>query len=155
MSSFVVACGGTGGHLSPGIALSEALAARGHTVTLLISHKKVDARLSEKYPQLKFERVHGAPFGLRPATLLRFLWEQSQGLLYSLNLIRRVKPDVIIGFGGFTNAGVVLAGRLRHGELRVSEIDGVPALRSPRLPLLEGLGFRVEPNGLVLDPTPH
>ena len=46
MNSFVIACGGTGGHLSPGIALAEALVARGHRATLLISHKKVDARLS-------------------------------------------------------------------------------------------------------------
>ncbi|NBR09877.1 MAG: hypothetical protein EBT98_09590, partial [Opitutaceae bacterium] len=41
---FVIACGGTGGHLSPGIALAEALLARGHGVTLFISQKKVDTR---------------------------------------------------------------------------------------------------------------
>ncbi|HEX2860912.1 MAG TPA: UDP-N-acetylglucosamine--N-acetylmuramyl-(pentapeptide) pyrophosphoryl-undecaprenol N-acetylglucosamine transferase [Lacunisphaera sp.] len=126
MSSFIVACGGTGGHLSPGVALAEALVARGHTVTLLISHKKVDARLSEKYPKLTFERVHGAPFGLRPRKLMRFGWEQGQGLLFSLNLIRRVKPDVIIGFGGFTNAGVVLAGRFRGVPVALHEANRVP-----------------------------
>ncbi|HEY8995608.1 MAG TPA: UDP-N-acetylglucosamine--N-acetylmuramyl-(pentapeptide) pyrophosphoryl-undecaprenol N-acetylglucosamine transferase [Lacunisphaera sp.] len=126
MSSFIIACGGTGGHLSPGIALAEALVARGHRVTLLISHKKVDARLSEKYPQLTFERVQAAPFGWRPDKLLRFLWEQGQGLAYSLNLIRRVKPDVIIGFGGFTNAGVVFAGRLGHVPVALHEANRVP-----------------------------
>jgi len=44
-----------GRHLSPGIALAEGLTARGHETTLLISHKKVDARLMEKYPLLRFE----------------------------------------------------------------------------------------------------
>ena len=66
MSKFIIACGGTGGHLSPGIALAEALVARGHGVTLFISHKDVDTRLVEKYPHLAAQRVASAPFGLRP-----------------------------------------------------------------------------------------
>ena len=126
MSRFIIACGGTGGHLSPGIALAEALVARQHQVTLLISHKKVDARLSEKYPQLTFARVPGVPFSWRPDAHLRFHWQQFQGLLFSLALIRRVKPDAIVGFGGFTNAGVVLAGRLRHVPVALHEANRIP-----------------------------
>jgi UDP-N-acetylglucosamine--N-acetylmuramyl-(pentapeptide) pyrophosphoryl-undecaprenol N-acetylglucosamine transferase len=37
MSRFLISCGGTGGHLSPGIALAEGLRARGHDSRLLIS----------------------------------------------------------------------------------------------------------------------
>lgn len=132
MSSYLIACGGTGGHLSPGIALAEALVARGHTATLLISHKKVDARLSEKYPRLTFERVPGTPFGWSPLVHLRFHWEQAKGLLFSLRLIRRVQPDVIIGFGGFTNASVVLAGRLCGVPVALHEANRIPG-RAVRL----------------------
>ena len=39
----IIACGGTGGHLFPGIAVGETLLARGHQVTLLISEKKIDS----------------------------------------------------------------------------------------------------------------
>ena len=53
----LIACGGTGGHLFPGIAVAEALQARGHEVLLLISEKKVDAQASAKYPHLEFETV--------------------------------------------------------------------------------------------------
>jgi len=49
MSKYLISCGGTGGHLSPGIALAEGLAARGHEAVLLVSQKKVDSRLLEKY----------------------------------------------------------------------------------------------------------
>ncbi|PYJ22196.1 MAG: hypothetical protein DME99_06140 [Verrucomicrobia bacterium] len=39
----VIACGGTGGHLFPGIAVAEVLRDRGHEVMLLISEKDIDA----------------------------------------------------------------------------------------------------------------
>ena len=126
MSSFIIACGGTGGHLSPGIALAEALVKHGHTATLLISRKKVDARLSEKYPQLTFLRVPSAPFGWRPDVHLIFHWRQTQGLLFSLDLIRKLKPAAIVGFGGFTNAGVVIAGRLSGVPVALHEANRIP-----------------------------
>ena len=39
----VIACGGTGGHLFPGIAVAEVLRNRGHEVMLLVSEKDIDA----------------------------------------------------------------------------------------------------------------
>ncbi len=126
MSRFVIACGGTGGHLSPGIALAEALMARGHTVTLFISHKKVDTRLVEKYPHLPVARVPSAPFGWRPDTQLRFHWKQTQGLFFCLRFMRENRPDAIIGFGGFTNASVVMAGRMLGVPVALHEANRVP-----------------------------
>ncbi len=126
MSRFIIACGGTGGHLSPGIALAEALAARGHASTLFISHKKVDTRLVEKYPHLAVARVPSAPFGWRPDVQWRFFRWQLQGLLFSLKFMRANRPDAIIGFGGFTNAGVVLAGRLLGVPVALHEANRIP-----------------------------
>lgn len=128
MSRFLIACGGTGGHLSPGIALAEALIARGHTATLFISAKRVDTRLVEKYPHLAAARVPSAPFGWRPDVHLRFHWRQTQGLLFSLRFIREHRPDAIVGFGGFTNAGVVMAGRLMGIPVALHEANRVPGL---------------------------
>jgi len=126
VSKFVIACGGTGGHLSPGIALAEALITRGHTVTLFISQKKVDTRLIGKYGHLAAERVPSAPFGWRPDVHLRFHWRQTQGLLFSLKFIRTHRPDAIVGFGGFTNAGVVMAGRLLGIPVALHEANRIP-----------------------------
>jgi UDP-N-acetylglucosamine--N-acetylmuramyl-(pentapeptide) pyrophosphoryl-undecaprenol N-acetylglucosamine transferase len=126
MSRFLIACGGTGGHLAPGIALAEALVARGHGTTLFISSKKVDARLCEHYPQLATAQVPSSPFGWRPDVHLRFHWRQTQGLLFSLKFIREHKPDAIVGFGGFTNAGVVMAGWLLGIPVALHEANRVP-----------------------------
>ncbi len=133
MSRFVIACGGTGGHLSPGIALAQALVERGHTATLFISHKQVDTRLVEQYPHLAAERVMSAPFGGRPDVLARFVVKQSRGFLFSWRFLKQHRPDAIIGFGGFTNAGVVVAGRLLGIPVALHEANRIPGLAVRRL----------------------
>ncbi len=133
MNKFVIACGGTGGHLSPGIALAEALVARGHTAVLFISHKQVDTRLVEKYPHLALERVAGAPFGVRPDVLGRFVVKQAQGFLFSWRYLQRARPDAIIGLGGFTNAGVVVAGRMLGIPVALHEANRIPGRAVRRL----------------------
>lgn len=140
MSRFIIACGGTGGHLSPGIALAEALLARGHEATLFISHKQVDTRLVEKYPHLSAQRVASAPFGLRPDVLARFILKQAKGMLFSWRFLKSNRPDAIIGFGGFTNAGVVLAGRLQRVPVALHEANRIPGRAVRRL---SGLAARL------------
>ena len=124
--TFLLSCGGTGGHLSPGIALAEGLAARGHRAVLLISHKTVDSRLSGKYPTLRFEPIHGSPFGVQPAVLGRFVVTQSKGFAAGLRLVRSLRPAAIIGFGGFTTASVILAGAIHGVPVALHEANRVP-----------------------------
>ncbi len=112
MSHFVIACGGTGGHLTPGIALAERLQARGHTTLLLISEKAIDTRLAAKYPQLRFAKIPGAPLVVNPAGLVRFLVGQTRGGIFALRLLRREQASAIVGFGGFTTAAIIFAGWL-------------------------------------------
>jgi len=128
VSTFLISCGGTGGHLSPGISLAEGLRARGHAVTLLISRKKVDARLVEKYPGFTFERMPGTGFSWRPVRLARGVAAQVRALALCLRLIRRIQPDAIVGFGGFTSAPVVAAGRLAGIPIALHESNRVPGL---------------------------
>jgi len=46
MSRVLLACGGTGGHLAPGIALAQRLTEDGHECLLIVSSKVVDARMT-------------------------------------------------------------------------------------------------------------
>ncbi|MCU0792443.1 MAG: UDP-N-acetylglucosamine--N-acetylmuramyl-(pentapeptide) pyrophosphoryl-undecaprenol N-acetylglucosamine transferase [Opitutaceae bacterium] len=124
--TFLLSCGGTGGHLSPGIALAEGLAARGDRAVLLISHKKVDTRLAGKYPGLRFEPIPGTPFGGHPSVLGRFLVSQTKGFAAGLRLVRSLRPAGIVGFGGFTTASVILAGAMHGVPVALHEANRVP-----------------------------
>ena len=126
MSRFVISCGGTGGHLSPGISLAEGLGARGHESVLLISQKKVDARLSERYPHLHFQRMAGRGFSWRPWRLLPFIASQIRAFWFCLRLVRSRRPDAVIGFGGFTSAPLVLAAWVSGVPAALHESNRVP-----------------------------
>lgn len=128
MSKYLISCGGTGGHLSPGISLAEGLAARGHEAVLLVSQKKVDARLLEKYPHLRFERMPGTGFSLNPIQLLKCVLSQARSFLQCLRLVRSLRPDGLVGFGGFTSAPIVFAGRLLGVPVALHESNRVPGL---------------------------
>ncbi len=107
----VIACGGTGGHLFPGIAVAEALCARGHEVMLLISEKKVDAEASAKYSHLRFMTV---PAVAKPPTfsprMLPFLWKTWDSIGRCKKILREFRADAVLGMGGFTSLPPVLAG---------------------------------------------
>lgn len=128
MSRFLISCGGTGGHLSPGIALAEGLAARGHESVLLVSMKKVDARLLEKYPHLRFERSPGTAFSLQPLSLARCAFSQAKAFTHCVGLVRRLRAEGIVGFGGFTSAPVIAAGRFCGVPVALHESNRVPGL---------------------------
>lgn len=126
MSTFLISCGGTGGHLSPGIALAEALADRQHQAILLVSQKAIDTRLLQNYPALHFERIPGSPLSASPAAFARFISSQSRGFAASLRLLRDLHPDCVVGFGGFTTAAIILAARFRHLPIALHEANRVP-----------------------------
>lgn len=125
MSRFLIACGGTGGHLAPGIALGQWLKAKGHRPLLLISNKQIDTRLIQKYPELEFAIIPGAPLLLGAVGLIKFGLQQTRGLLYSWRLIRRERPVAIVGFGGFTTASIIVAGWLRGVPVALHEANRV------------------------------
>jgi len=106
----IIACGGTGGHLFPGIAVAESLRAQGHEVLLLVSEKKVDAEASAKYSHLKFQTV---PAVAKPATLspkmLPFLWRLWGSIRRCKSIIQSFNADAVLGMGGFTSLPPVYA----------------------------------------------
>jgi len=121
----LIVCGGTGGHLAPGIAIAEGLHAKGHQALLCISRKQVDARLSRKYSQLEFRTAPGSPLRWHPLKLARFFVSQVQALFFYWRLIRGWKPDLVMGLGGFLSAGFLVPSLILRKRLIIHEANRV------------------------------
>ena len=123
----IIACGGTGGHLFPGIAVAETLRDRGHEVMLFISEKEVDALAIREHPELRYERLPsiGLPTGFSPA-IFGFVRRFSQSLGRCRAIYRKFQPNVILGMGGFTSTAPVMAGRMRGISTFIHESNAIP-----------------------------
>ncbi len=123
----VIACGGTGGHLFPGIAVAQALRARGHESVLLISEKEIDALASEGYSELKFEKVPaiGLPKLVSPAAV-KFSFRLLSTYRRCAAIIKAVEADAVLGMGGFTSMPPIMAGRRRRAKTFIHESNAIP-----------------------------
>ncbi len=132
MSKIMIACGGTGGHLAPGIAVAEVLQARKNECLLLISEKQVDSRLVEKYAYLNFMTIPGRAFAGGPIQRLRFIGSMISNFLSARRLLRQEAPALVLLFGGYLSLGLGLAARLAGVPVAMHEANCVPG-RSIRL----------------------
>jgi UDP-N-acetylglucosamine--N-acetylmuramyl-(pentapeptide) pyrophosphoryl-undecaprenol N-acetylglucosamine transferase len=123
----VIACGGTGGHLFPGVAVAEALRERGHEVMLFVSEKEIDALALAGRQQFRFERLPsiGLPSVYSPA-ILGFVRRFNYSLALCRSIYRKFQPHVVLGMGGFTSTAPVLAGRMRGIATFVHESNAIP-----------------------------
>jgi UDP-N-acetylglucosamine--N-acetylmuramyl-(pentapeptide) pyrophosphoryl-undecaprenol N-acetylglucosamine transferase len=121
-----IACGGTGGHLFPGIAVAQALHERGHEVMLLVSAKQIDAVALKDYPNFRAEVVPGMGWtGINPQAL-RFFFKVLQARTVCRGLFKSFKPHAVLGMGGFTSAVPLLVGRRMKAATYLHESNAIP-----------------------------
>lgn len=130
-----IACGGTGGHLFPGLAVGRELSARGARVTLLVSPKEVDQEAIRGLTgihaaTLPAVGLQGRNYG---AFLLGFAraWGAARRRFLDRSDAQR-PPDAILGMGGFTAAPPMLAGRHLGAATFLHESNTIPG-RANRL----------------------
>jgi len=120
----LLAAGGTGGHLFPAEALANALSRRGVAVELVTDERAL--RYGDTFPA---RAMHTVPAGTprsgsiveRGGAILRLGF----GVLKALRLIRRLKPAVVVGFGGYPSVPPLLAASLLGAPTVLHEANGV------------------------------
>lgn len=126
----LIAGGGTGGHLYPGVALAEEVTTRqaGNQVLFVGTERGIEARvIPELGHDIEFIDVAGLKGrGLMGA--LKALFRVPRSMFQSLRIIRRFGPDVAIGVGGYASGPVILTARLLGVPTAILEQNTVPGL---------------------------
>src|ERR1700722_8759614 len=104
-----IACGGTGGHLFPGLAVAEQLRQRGCAVALLISPKDVDQQAVKDVPGVEIFTLPAV--GLQNRNYFSFAKSFGQSFRVARKVFKKRPPQAVLAMGGFTSAPPVLAAR--------------------------------------------
>ena len=105
--TFVLATGGTGGHLFPAQALAERLLAAGAAVRLA-TDRRADA-FAASVPGVEVDRIWAGRIGGGPLHSACGMAETAVGVLQARRLLRRLDPDAVVGFGGYPSVPTMLA----------------------------------------------
>ncbi|OXU14567.1 UDP-N-acetylglucosamine--N-acetylmuramyl-(pentapeptide) pyrophosphoryl-undecaprenol N-acetylglucosamine transferase [Sedimentisphaera salicampi] len=120
--------GGTGGHIYPSLAAAEALEKRADLdISFFCSERAVDSEILDNQPY-SFFPLPAEKFGLNFSFAAGFI----KSLLKSIRILKRSKPCVVVGCGGFVSAPVLLAARLLAVPSVFINIDIIPG-RANRL----------------------
>ena len=147
MTALVMA-GGTGGHIFPGLAIAEALREKGWTVHWLGAPASMESRLVPPrgfaFETVDFSGVRGKglkTLALLPLRLVRALWQ-------SARVVRRVKPDVVIGLGGYITFLAGVASALLGRPVVLHEQNSVAGMANKVLAKVARRTFTAFPNVL-------
>jgi UDP-N-acetylglucosamine--N-acetylmuramyl-(pentapeptide) pyrophosphoryl-undecaprenol N-acetylglucosamine transferase len=131
----LIAAGGTGGHIYPGIAVAKEVMRRhpGSEVRFVGTARGLETRL---VPQAGFELTLIESAGLKNVGMMarvRGLWLLPKSFLAARRLIREFKPDVVAGAGGYVSGPVLLMAALLKVPTLVMESNALPGFTNRSL----------------------
>jgi len=128
MSCLMIMAGGTGGHVFPALAVAERLAQQGVKVVWLGTEKGIESRV---VPEAGYETHWISVQGLRGSGFQRWLFAPVtllRAIFQAISIIRHVKPDCVLGMGGFASGPGGIAASLLGKPLIVHEQNAVAGL---------------------------
>ena len=117
-----IACGGTGGHIYPGLAVAKELRLRGHDVSLWLAGRDAEKGASAEWDSSREDGYptwisHRFPFVLLGAAL---------AISHCRRRMKRDRPDVVLGMGSYASLGPVLAARRLGIPVVLHEANVIP-----------------------------
>jgi UDP-N-acetylglucosamine--N-acetylmuramyl-(pentapeptide) pyrophosphoryl-undecaprenol N-acetylglucosamine transferase len=135
MTRLLIAGGGTGGHLFPGVALAEELRARepDAQIKFVGTRRGIEARvLPELGWDVEFIEVSGLKT-VGTAGAVKGVFRLPKALWQARRIVKAFKPDAVIGVGGYASGPVVLAAKLRGIPTAICEQNSIPGLTNKML----------------------
>jgi len=119
-----IACGGTGGHLFPGIAVANELKKRGCETALLISPKEIDQQAVKGTRDVEIFTLPAV--GLQNRNYVSFGFSFWKSLRAAREIFKKRLPHAVLAMGGFTSAPPILAGGKFGAKTFLHESNTVP-----------------------------
>ncbi len=119
-----IACGGTGGHLFPGIAVAEPLKERGCRIALLISPKDIDQQAVKAARDMEVFTLPAV--GLQNRNYFSFALSFWKSLRAARKIFKNRPPQAVLAMGGFTSAPPVLAAGKIGAKRFLHESNTIP-----------------------------
>jgi UDP-N-acetylglucosamine--N-acetylmuramyl-(pentapeptide) pyrophosphoryl-undecaprenol N-acetylglucosamine transferase len=129
--TIAIACGGTGGHLFPGVAVAEQLVRRGCRPLLLISPKEVDQQAVKTASGMDVVTLPAV--GLSRGHSLAFLRGFVRSYRAARNHFKTTPPRAALAMGGFTAAAPILAAKRLGARTFLHESNTIPGRANRRL----------------------
>jgi UDP-N-acetylglucosamine--N-acetylmuramyl-(pentapeptide) pyrophosphoryl-undecaprenol N-acetylglucosamine transferase len=125
--TLLFAGGGSGGHISPGLAVAERLTELDPTVRVLFvcSRRAIDHTMLSQ-AGVGFATVPGSPFSLRPRALLRFAGNFVRSRRAARSIIQGQGVERVVALGGFVAAPAVAAAVRQHTPVTLVNLDAPP-----------------------------
>jgi UDP-N-acetylglucosamine--N-acetylmuramyl-(pentapeptide) pyrophosphoryl-undecaprenol N-acetylglucosamine transferase len=144
----LVMAGGTGGHIFPGLAVAQALRDKGWRVHWLGAPNSMENRLVPArgfvFEAVAFSGVRGKGLKTLAMLPLRLL----RALVQSAQVLRRVRPDVVLGFGGYISLPAGLMAAVMRIPLMLHEQNSVAGAANRLLARLARRVFCAFPDAL-------
>ncbi|WP_322999698.1 undecaprenyldiphospho-muramoylpentapeptide beta-N-acetylglucosaminyltransferase [Castellaniella sp.] len=121
----LIMAGGTGGHIMPGLAVAKALQSLGWQVLWLGNPDRMEGRLVPAQGIELLPLQFGGVRGKGPAALLKLPFTLASACLSVRRLLRRYRPDVVLGMGGYAAVPGGLMARLSGIPLVIHEQNAV------------------------------
>lgn len=131
----IIAGGGTGGHVFPGLAIADELKKRDIMTEVIFAGTEhgIEARVIPKEGyQIKFLRAEGI-VGVSLLKKARAVFKIVLSVLDSFRIMKAVKPDIVIGVGGYASGALVLTAFVMSVPTMILEQNSIPGFTNKTL----------------------
>jgi len=144
LTHIIITAGGTGGHIFPALAVARLLKAQGAEISWIGSQGGLEERLVTEFPfySISIKGLRGKGLKtlvLAPFRLIKASWQ-------AWSLVHKLKPDLVLGFGGFASGPTGLAAWLNRVPLVIHEQNSISGYTNRSLSRIAKLTLQAFPD---------
>ncbi len=126
----LIAAGGTGGHIYPGLTIADAIRSRYSDAEIVFvgSDRGLEGELVPRHGY-RLEQIPSAYLERKLSlAVVRTAWRSGRGTLAAVSLLRQFAPDLVVGTGGYVTGPVLLGAALLRKKILIQEQNAYPGI---------------------------